>query len=184
MNLLQNLDMEILRFIYNNLRNPVIDRVMIAFTLLGDLGVVWILISLFLLASKKYRKTGMMTICALILSTVLGSGILKYLIQRPRPFVIDPAVEILISKPLSYSFPSGHGFVLCRCRNTVQRIKEIQDLCGCIGHADCLFQDVSFCALSYGYNWRHHSRAYLFGNSDLLLFPVFRECRKGKYVRI
>ena len=108
MNLLQNLDMEILRFIYNNLRNPVIDRVMIAFTLLGDLGVVWILISLFLLASKKYRKTGMMTICALILSTVLGSGILKYLIQRPRPFVFDPAVEILISKPLSYSFPSGH----------------------------------------------------------------------------
>lgn len=108
MKLLQNLDMEILYFINNHLRNPVFDKVMIVFTFLGDVGVVWILISLFLLVSKKYRKVGIMTICALIVSTVLGSGILKHLIQRPRPFVSDPTVEILISKPLSYSFPSGH----------------------------------------------------------------------------
>jgi undecaprenyl-diphosphatase len=58
--------------------------------------------------TPKYRKVGILTICALILSSILGEGLIKHLVKRPRPFIADPAVQLLIAKPLSYSFPSGH----------------------------------------------------------------------------
>ena len=49
-----------------------------------------------------------MALGALILSTILGEGILKHVVQRVRPSEDIPAVNLLIAKPLSYSFPSGH----------------------------------------------------------------------------
>lgn len=49
-----------------------------------------------------------MTICALILTTIIGEGILKDIVKRPRPFLSLPDIDLLISAPTSYSFPSGH----------------------------------------------------------------------------
>ena len=58
--------------------------------------------------NKKYRKIGFMALAALILSTILGEGILKHVVKRTRPCANITAVNLLITKPLSYSFPSGH----------------------------------------------------------------------------
>lgn len=106
---IKNLDMEVPKFIYDNLHSRLLDKIMIGVTSLGDMGLIWILISVLLMVSGKYRKAGIMTICALILSAILANGILKNIIQRPRPFFENPLVDVLISKPLSYSFPSGHS---------------------------------------------------------------------------
>ncbi|WP_309244991.1 phosphatase PAP2 family protein [Clostridium tagluense] len=81
---------------------------MVISTYLGNGGMIWIIISALLIISKKYRKIGFMAISALILSTILGDGILKHVVKRIRPSASIPAVNLLIVKPLSYSFPSGH----------------------------------------------------------------------------
>ncbi|AHF06084.1 phosphatase PAP2 family protein [Desulfitobacterium metallireducens] len=107
MNFIQSFDWGFLNFI-NNFHNPFMDQLMIILTFLGNLGLIWILIAVGLLFLPQYRKVGFMVICALILSSILGDELLKNLIQRPRPFVADPAAQLLITKPLSYSFPSGH----------------------------------------------------------------------------
>jgi len=106
--MIQNIDMGILQFINNNLQNPILDKLMPSVTSLGDGGMIWILISIILMLSKKYRRVGVLSILALILSTVTGELILKNLIQRPRPFYEFPNIQLLIDKPGSYSFPSGH----------------------------------------------------------------------------
>lgn len=106
--MINNLDMLILNFINDNLHNPTMDKLMVFITKLGNGGLVWILISIILIAIPKYRKVGVMAICALILTTILGEVILKNILQRERPFTTVLDFELLIKAPSSYSFPSGH----------------------------------------------------------------------------
>ena len=56
MGVLQSIDWWILHFIRDNLACGFLDFVMPKLTLLGDKGIIWIAISLVLIATKKYRK--------------------------------------------------------------------------------------------------------------------------------
>ena len=107
-NAILNLDMWILNAINSHCHTYVLDKFNPFITSLGNVGIVWIVIALWLLISKKYRKEGMMVLAALLLVSILGEGIIKHLVQRPRPCAGVPAASLLIAKPLSYSFPSGH----------------------------------------------------------------------------
>jgi len=107
--LLQNIDNSILLYIKDNMHGQIMDKAMVIITSLGNGGVIWIIIAVLLMINKKYRKIGFMALCALILSTILGEGILKHVVQRIRPSADIPAINMLIAKPLSYSFPSGHA---------------------------------------------------------------------------
>jgi undecaprenyl-diphosphatase len=104
----KKMDFSILNFIHNTTQNPVFDKTMPFITWLGNMGLVWIAISILLILNKKYRSIGIMCIAALILTAILGEAILKNIIQRPRPFLQVPVINLLITKPMSYSFPSGH----------------------------------------------------------------------------
>jgi len=104
----QNLDNILLIFIQENLRNNILDFIMPMITKLGDVGAIWILITLVFLSRKKYMSMGIMLMIALIASTLVGSLVLKPLIARPRPFELNPDIVMLISLPTDYSFPSGH----------------------------------------------------------------------------
>lgn len=106
--LLNNLDQSILFFIQMNFHFPILNQIMILFSEAGNRGFIWILISLILLISKKTRYIGLVTLGALILSAIMGELILKHLIERPRPYVDFPAVQLLADKASSSSFPSGH----------------------------------------------------------------------------
>ena len=106
--LLQRMDTNTLELVHHYTQNYVFDRIMPFITSLGNLGMIWIIISIVLLLNKKYKNIGLMCLTALILDTIIGEGILKHLIQRPRPFVSMPAIHLLIAKPTSFSFPSGH----------------------------------------------------------------------------
>jgi len=81
---------------------------MVFFTTIGDYGLVWISLSLALLAFPRTRSTGLVSLLALAIGTLAGDVVLKPLIQRARPFVDLPHLHLLIPKPGSYSFPSGH----------------------------------------------------------------------------
>ncbi|MGO5064725.1 phosphatase PAP2 family protein [Clostridium sp. LCP25S3_F8] len=108
MNLIQNIDIYILDFIHKNIANNFLDKIMIFITSIGNLGLIWIGISLLLLISKRYRKVGVLCIASLFLSSLIGEVLLKNLVQRGRPFTAVEGINLLIKVPKSFSFPSGH----------------------------------------------------------------------------
>lgn len=90
------------------IRSDFLDRVMVFVSWTGNHGTVWIVLALFLLLLKKQRSYGLASACALILDLISCNLILKPLIGRGRPFVVNPSVELLVAPPLDASFPSGH----------------------------------------------------------------------------
>ncbi len=108
MHIIQQLDESILFYILNHLHTPLMDKIMIEITSLGNSGLIWIAIAFLLLLNKKTKPCGILLITALSFEYILGDGILKHLIARDRPFIRFPDVNILIKKPGSFSFPSGH----------------------------------------------------------------------------
>ena len=101
------MELEIL-YIINELHNPILDKIMIAITSLGNAGLIWIGIAVFLLFMKKTRQCGVLMLASMIIGLILGNGILKNVIARERPCWIDTNIPLLISNPHDFSFPSGH----------------------------------------------------------------------------
>ncbi len=106
--IIQNIDLQVLRFIMNFSDNIFLDKLMILVTTLGNKGAIWIVILFCLIFNKKYRRVGLMGLSALILSAVLGELIIKNMVQRLRPFITYQAFKLIIDAPSFYSFPSGH----------------------------------------------------------------------------
>lgn len=102
------LEEQILLFVQDHMRNAALTPVMKGITMLGDMGAVWILISIGLCLSKRWRKTGVTGMCAIGLSVMVNNVFLKNLIGRTRPFDVISGLVPLITKPTDYSFPSGH----------------------------------------------------------------------------
>jgi membrane-associated phospholipid phosphatase len=105
---LVNFDGSILMFIQEYIRNPILTPIFTFITHLGDGGMIWILISTLLLIFKQTRKVGLMSICALIGSLLINNLFLKNLLERTRPFDVIQELLPLITKPIDFSFPSGH----------------------------------------------------------------------------
>lgn len=103
-----NLDMNILLFVQENLRNPILTILFRFITTLGNEGIIWILISVILLFFKKTRRIGGMGLLALLLMLLINNMGLKNLFARPRPYDVNTAIITLAERPTSYSFPSGH----------------------------------------------------------------------------
>lgn len=99
-------------FLYflQGLHSPLLDKLMMAFTTLGDMGAIWIIITIVMLLRKEWRRCGICMAISLVLMLIVGDGILKHLFMRDRPCWIDTSVELLIHLPRDYSFPSGHTF--------------------------------------------------------------------------
>lgn len=90
------------------IHTPVLDTLMVYITRLGDGGFIWILLALLLLFWKQTRKEGFWMFVVLLLGLVVGNLLLKNLIGRPRPFLENPGIALLIPPPGGYSFPSCH----------------------------------------------------------------------------
>ncbi len=105
---LLNLDWSLLHWIQETCRRTFLDFLMPKLTMLGNHGEIWILITLILLCTKKYRKYGVVLAVGLILCLLVGNLGLKPLLERARPCWLDPSVPLLIPVPEDYSFPSGH----------------------------------------------------------------------------
>ncbi len=103
-----NIDWEILEQIQRSLGSTFMDIVMPKITALGNGGLIWIILALCLLISKKHRKIGFLVLIGLLLGLILGNGLIKNLVARPRPCWIDSRIHLLIPNPKDYSFPSGH----------------------------------------------------------------------------
>lgn len=101
-------DASILLFIQEFIRNDILTPIFLFITHLGDKGMIWIVLSVLLLTSKKTRKTGIMGLLALLGSLLINNMLVKNLVARPRPFYVIEDLRILIDTPSEFSFPSGH----------------------------------------------------------------------------
>lgn len=102
------LDLSILDFIHNTLSNSVMDLIMVCITYSIEYGAIAILVFIVMMCIKKMRKTGFAVIGATLSVLLFGELILKHIVCRPRPFVINGAIELIIKAPSGFSFPSSH----------------------------------------------------------------------------
>ena len=101
-------DNYILNIIKRYVHNKYLDIIMPITTVMGNLGVIWILIAIILILDKPYRVVGNSIILTLIISTIVGEGIIKHIVRRVRPCNKLENINAISLKPKSYSFPSGH----------------------------------------------------------------------------
>ena len=123
LSLIQSFDISAVRFVREHMASAFLDFVMPIITLIGEDGIFWIAVTLFMLAFKKTRKGGLVMALSLIFGLVIGNLTIKPLIARPRPYTVDEGVYLLIDKLSDFSFPSGH--TLCCFEAAVSLI-----LCG------------------------------------------------------
>lgn len=98
------------------IQNPALSAIFKVITSLGEAGIIFIILGLVLICTKKYRKIGFAVIIALLVMEVGNNLILKELFARPRPFNLEGydwwnavyKYPDIVSRPDSYSFPSGH----------------------------------------------------------------------------
>lgn len=102
------IDFSILYWIQNTLRCEILDFIMPKITFLGNAGLIWLITACAMLFTKNYRKTGIFLFIGLAVGVLIGNIIMKNLFARPRPCWINTTVQLLISMPKDFSFPSGH----------------------------------------------------------------------------
>lgn len=108
MDFIMNFDWGIMNFIQESIKCSFLDLIMPWITFLGDEGIIWIISGVALLFTKKYRKHGVVLLLGLLMGSIIGNEIIKPIVARARPCTVDPSVQLLIERPSSYSFPSGH----------------------------------------------------------------------------
>lgn len=91
------------------IHNPVLDKIMVALSTIGNAGILWIVLAVILLTMKKTRRCGAQMALAMLLTFIIGNLVLKNMISRDRPCWIDPTVVLLVKNPTDFSFPSGHS---------------------------------------------------------------------------
>ncbi|MBE5882413.1 MAG: phosphatase PAP2 family protein [Lachnospiraceae bacterium] len=106
---LASLDGNLLLWIQENLRSEFLTPLFQFITTSGNAGLIWIAVTCFLLAFKKTRRTGIACALALIFSLLFTNLLIKPLVARIRPYDLIEGLQILISKPRDFSFPSGHS---------------------------------------------------------------------------
>lgn len=91
-----------------DLQHPLLNKVMIFITTLGNKGYIWFAIIALLFCIKSQRRFALFCLAALLFEYALNDLIIKSLVMRPRPFFTHD-FTLLIHAPTSYSFPSGHS---------------------------------------------------------------------------
>lgn len=108
MEIIQNFDESVILFINEFLKCGIFDKIMPFISLLGNNGTIFILLGIILISlGGKKRSFGIILLAALSVNIIIGNVILKPNIARIRPFD-NLMLDIIIKKPLDFSFPSGH----------------------------------------------------------------------------
>lgn len=100
--------MEALTWVHENMSSEILDTIMKFISCSGDYAAVWIILSIVLLIKKPTREIGIVMFFAILMGFLLNDLMIKPLIERPRPFIDDPSLPLVISPPGGYSFTSGH----------------------------------------------------------------------------
>ena len=121
--MLMEIESSILLWIQNNLRCGILTPVMRVITTLGNGGAFWIVLTLLLLlVFKRTRRMGVYCAASMLLTLLVVNLCIKPLAARTRPYELIQGLEILVSRPRDYSFPSGHSANSLSCAWTLFRL--------------------------------------------------------------
>lgn len=98
----------VLDFINQYIKNPFFDVLMPFISFLGSVGMIWIVLSVILIVTKKHRLLGRSIICDFIFNVIGCNIIIKPIVARIRPYELNQSINLIVSAPSDYSFPSGH----------------------------------------------------------------------------
>ena len=98
-----NIELKILDFI-QTLHIPILDKIMVWITSLGDAGMIWILLTVIFLIMPKTRRTGSIMLAALLVQTILCNVVLKNLFARTRPYDVNTTIQLLVPKLQDFHF--------------------------------------------------------------------------------
>ncbi|MGN1104688.1 MAG: phosphatase PAP2 family protein [Candidatus Coproplasma sp.] len=108
------MEIEILKWIDSTFHSQSwLNYIMKYITYLGEFAAVPIACALILLVFKKTRKCGVICAVALIFNFIIVNGLLKSVINRPRPWTEWEEIKLFYEQfgvrlPTDSSFPSGH----------------------------------------------------------------------------
>lgn len=99
-----------LRFLHflQSIHNPILDSIMLFFTNYSSYSTILLILILALAIFPKTRRVGIQMFIALIISILIVNVGLKPFIMRCRPCWLEPGIKLLVERPHSHSFPSGH----------------------------------------------------------------------------
>ena len=120
--MLMEIESAILLWIQNNLRCGLLTPVMRVITTLGNGGAFWIVLTLLLLIFKRTRRMGVYCAASMLLTLLVVNLCIKPLAARTRPYELIEGLQILVSRPQDYSFPSGHSANSLTCAWTIFRL--------------------------------------------------------------
>lgn len=90
-----------------NLHTPLLDSFFTTVTWFGR--DFWIMLGIFLLFFRRTRVCGICMLSGLLVGALITNVTIKPLVARDRPCWINDTVQLLVSNPRDYSFPSGHS---------------------------------------------------------------------------
>ena len=102
-------DASVITAIYENVHSAFLTMFFRIVTLLGEGGIFWIAVAVILLFFKKTRRIGICIGASLLIGVIVGNGIIKNVVARPRPYDAIEGIESVVSHLSDYSFPSGHS---------------------------------------------------------------------------
>ena len=108
MSWLKGIDRKIFHFTLRFSQENFLHKCMRMISRSGDWGMIWLFTCLVMLCWPQNRRIIELCMIALLITTVLGEGVLKHIFRRPRPHVTLGPVKLTIPAPTSFSFPSGH----------------------------------------------------------------------------
>lgn len=101
---LQQLDLSVVSWMSLQ-RNPVFDAIALSLSMLGGLAAVLLISGLCCLWQARFKHhANLVFICLGISGSIVSGWVLKFLIDRPRPDMIEPLVHTY-----GASFPSAHS---------------------------------------------------------------------------
>ncbi|MDR1018141.1 MAG: 5-formyltetrahydrofolate cyclo-ligase [Lachnospiraceae bacterium] len=102
------IDGNILLWIQDYLRTPILTDFFKVITSLANSGAIWIILTIIMIINKKTRKIGCLLAYAEIASFFINNLMLKNFIARIRPYDAIEGLTRLIGVQKDFSFPSGH----------------------------------------------------------------------------
>lgn len=92
------------------IHNPILNKIMLFMTFLGDAGKIWFLMLAIVVYFKRSVYVGTSFFLSLAVSFLSAEVVIKRIFERERPCnKIDEKLLILKKMPKFYSFPSSHS---------------------------------------------------------------------------
>ena len=82
-----NFDLSVFQWV-QSIQTPILTTIMKIVTTLGDEGIIFILMGIIFLFTKKFRKVGFTILAALVVMLICNNLVFKELCERIRPFYI------------------------------------------------------------------------------------------------